>query len=120
MEDVKDMTGFWSASSVHFEDFGQSDVAHQVDDKPFMVRIAGTDDTVEVSADQSILEALRGQGYEMPSSCESGTCGTCRCALLEGDPDHRDLVLSDDEHTKYIMVCVSRAVSNELVIELPT
>ena len=119
MEDVKDMTGFWSGNSVHFEDFGKSDVAHQKDDKPFKVRIAGTDDLVNVPADKSILEALRKQGYDLPSSCESGTCGTCRCGLLEGDADHRDLVLTDEEHASNIMICVSRALSDELVLELP-
>ena len=119
MEDVKDMTGFWSGSSVHFEDFGSTDVAHQENDKPFKVHIAGTDDTVDIPVDQSILEALREHGYDLPSSCESGTCGTCRCGLIEGEADHRDLVLTDEEHSRNIMICVSRALSDELVIELP-
>jgi len=119
MEDVRDMTGHWPGNSVHFEDFGADDVAHHLDDKAFRVRIASHDEFVDVAADQSILEALRAQGYKMPSSCESGTCGTCRCVLVEGDVDHRDLVLTDDERTRYLMVCVSRAAGDELVIELP-
>ena len=50
---------------------------------------------VEIPADKSILETLRAHGCVIPSSCESGTCGTCRVGLLAGEPDHRDLVLSD-------------------------
>lgn len=119
MEDVRDMTGHWPQSSVHFEDFGADDIAHQPDDRPFRVRVADDDRVIEVGADQSILEALRKQGYEMPSSCESGTCGTCRCSLVSGVPEHRDLVLTEVEQARYIMVCVSRAESDELVIELP-
>jgi len=72
---------------------------------------------VDVGAGQSILEALREHGLDVPSSCESGTCGTCRTRLLAGDADHRDLVLSEAEHADSIMVCVSRARSPEIVID---
>jgi ferredoxin len=51
------------------------------------------------------------------SSCESGTCGTCRTRLLAGEADHRDLVLTEDEQADHIMVCVSRAHSPEIVID---
>lgn len=119
MQSVRDMTGHWPASSVNFEDFGQGEVAHRPDDRPFTLRIDGSNATVEVTAEQSILEALRLNGYKVPSSCESGTCGTCKCRLLEGSADHRDLVLADDEKSRYLIVCVSRAAGDELVIGLP-
>jgi phthalate 4,5-dioxygenase reductase subunit len=70
-----------------------------------------------VPAGTTILEALRLHGLAVPSSCESGTCGTCRTRLIAGDADHRDLVLSEGEHATNIMVCVSRARSDELVID---
>jgi phthalate 4,5-dioxygenase reductase subunit len=54
---------------------------------------------------------------EVPSSCESGTCDTCRTRLLEGEADHRDLVLAEHERADNIMVCVSRACSDEIVID---
>ena len=66
----------------------------------------------------SILDAMRAHGHEAPSSCESGTCGTCRTRLVSGEADHRDLVLMDDEKAGQIMICVSRAVSAEIAIEL--
>ena len=99
MEAVQDMTGHWPTSAIHFEDFGAGGAA------------------VEVAADTSILEALRAQGHRLPSSCESGTCGTCRMRLLAGEADHRDFVLSDAERQCEIMVCVSRARSPELVVD---
>jgi phthalate 4,5-dioxygenase reductase subunit len=61
---------------------------------------------------------LRGASMLVPSSCESGTCGSCKVTLLEGEADHRDCVLMDDEKSQHIMVCVSRAISEHLVLDL--
>jgi hypothetical protein len=57
------------------------------------------------------MEAMRARGHEVPSSCESGTCGTCRTKLLAGEADHRDLVLAEHERGNQIMICVSRGRS---------
>ena len=61
---------------------------------------------------------MRAHGLRVPSSCESGTCGTCRTRLLAGEADHRDLVLTPAERAHEIMVCVSRAKSAELVLDV--
>jgi phthalate 4,5-dioxygenase reductase subunit len=44
------------------------------------------------------------------SSCESGTCGSCKTGLLAGAVEHRDLVLLTDEQATHIMPCVSRSI----------
>jgi phthalate 4,5-dioxygenase reductase subunit len=119
MEDVKDMTGHWSPSSVHFEDFVGA-VAHKADDQNFRVKISDDGNIIDVGANQTIIEALRQRGYEIPSSCESGTCGTCRTKLVNGEADHRDLVLTEAEQGKQIMICVSRALDEDIEIELPS
>jgi phthalate 4,5-dioxygenase reductase subunit len=116
MEAVKDMTGHWPSSAVHFEDFAVRNVRRSADDKPFLVRFEG--ESIDVAADESILHALRAKGHRIPSSCESGTCGSCRMRLLAGEADHRDLVLTDEERVTNIMVCVSRAHSAELTVAL--
>lgn len=118
MEEVKDMTGHWSPSSVHFEDFSGA-VAHQPDDQPFNLKIADDGQVVRVEAEQTMMEALRLNGYEVPSSCESGTCGTCRSKLVSGEADHRDLVLTEAEQEKQVIICVSRAMGADIEIELP-
>jgi len=118
MDAVRDMTGHWSTSAVHFEDFGAGKITRSVDDKPFIVRFGVGGEAIEVPANASILEALRAKGHRVPSSCESGTCGSCRMKLLAGEPDHRDLVLTDSERLREIIVCVSRAHSPELTVEL--
>ena len=68
-------------------------------------------DVVTVPAGVTIMDTLRAHGCRIASSCETGTCGTCRTRLLAGIADHRDLVLADDERADNIMVCVSRAKS---------
>lgn len=118
METVRDMTGHWPKSQVRFEDFGAADAAQGADDTAFTVRLHGADVEFSVPVGTTILEALRDNGYPVPFSCESGTCGSCRCDFVEGEPDHRDLILTESEKQRHIMVCVSRARSQELVLDL--
>lgn len=116
MEEIRAVSGHWSSELIHFEDFASDVRAVRDDDRAFVVRHADTGDIVEVPAGSTILEALRARGYELPSSCESGTCGTCRSELVEGDAEHRDMVLEEHQREAYIMICVSRARSDELVL----
>lgn len=68
----------------------------------------------------SILETLRAAGFEVPSSCEEGICGTCETRVLDGTPDHRDFLLTDAERAagKVLMPCVSRSLGPRLVLDL--
>jgi phthalate 4,5-dioxygenase reductase subunit len=118
MQSVRDMTGHWSSAAVHFESFSEGTDSHKAGDRPFFVRLARSGGAVEIPAEKSILETLRSAGLALASSCESGTCGTCKTRLVEGDVDHRDLVLQDDERGKNIMICVSRARSGDLVLDI--
>ena len=117
MDAVADMSGHWPSGSVHFESFGVAAPA-QADNSAFRVRLQRSGAVVTVAANQSILDALRANGHLVPSSCESGTCGSCRTRLVAGEAEHRDFVLGEDEQASEIMVCVSRARSAELVLDL--
>lgn len=117
MEEIKAISGHWPEGRVHFEDFNAVDSIRE-DDVAFRVTLARSGRTVEVPADRTILEALRDAGEKTVSSCESGTCGTCKCRLVEGEVDHRDLVLMDEEKDDHIMICVSRAKKGDLVVDL--
>ena len=120
MQMVRDLTQHWPKAQLHFEDFGtcQSAPVSLVQDHSFTVCLSRQGKRVVVAAGESILSALRAQGVSVPSSCESGTCGVCRTGLLEGLGDHRDHILDEDEHHRAIMICVSRARSPELVLDL--
>ena len=120
MRAVRELTRHWPHGSAHFEDFGTTakETAAPGQDAPFTVRLARKGISVGVPTGMSILDALRAQGLALPSSCESGTCGTCRTGLVSGDVEHRDFVLDEDEYATQIMICVSRARSQELVLDL--
>ncbi|WP_407496657.1 PDR/VanB family oxidoreductase [Pseudooceanicola sp. MF1-13] len=117
MEEIKAISGHWPEGRVHFEDFKPVEVV-RADDEAFEVELSKSGASLTVPADRSILEALRDAGHETVSSCESGTCGTCKTKLIEGEVDHRDMVLMDHEKPDHIMICVSRAKSGKLVLDL--
>lgn len=116
MEAVRDATGHWTPTSIHFEAFSEAD-ARRADDQAFKVKLNSTGEVIDVPAGTTILEAMRANGKDVPSSCESGTCGTCRTKLLAGEADHRDLVLTEKERDSQIMICVSRAKTPEITID---
>lgn len=89
-------------------------------DRDVSVTLAASGRMVEAPAGTSILSAVRTAGVAAASSCESGWCGTCETPVLEGVPEHRDAVLSDEERASgdTMMICVSRAVSERLVLDL--
>jgi phthalate 4,5-dioxygenase reductase component len=118
MQAVRDAASHWPSSAVHFEDFGTSAHENTAGEKAFTVRLARSGGCVNVAPGETILDALRANGIDTPSSCEAGTCGSCRTRMLAGKADHRDFVLDEDEQETEIMICVSRACSDELVLDL--
>jgi phthalate 4,5-dioxygenase reductase subunit len=120
MQAVRDMTGHWPASAVHFEDFGSARLKPHRADHAFIVRLARSGRCLEVPASESMLQTLHRAGVSVASSCESGTCGSCRVGLISGNAEHRDFVLSEPERQEAIMPCVSRArnAGEELVLDL--
>lgn len=108
----------WTDDAVHFEYFGND--AEIDKSSAFEVALARSVLTVRVEPGQTILEAVRAAGVDAPSSCEQGACGTCRCAVIEGEPDHQDVYLTDSEKAAgdQMMICVSRSRSPRLVLDL--
>ena len=88
--------------------------------KPFKVTIASTGQTYDIPADRSILQVLQENGVPADSSCAEGVCGSCMAAVLEGQVDHRDSYLTPAEKSEgaAMMICVSRSVDGDLVIDL--
>ncbi|WP_086838813.1 PDR/VanB family oxidoreductase [Amycolatopsis kentuckyensis] len=86
----------------------------------FEVKLAGSGRVLPVPTDRSILEVVEEAGVTVLSSCREGTCGTCETGVLGGEPDHRDSVLTAEERleNEVMMLCVSRACSPRLVLDL--
>ena len=84
----------------------------------FQIKIASTGAVLDVPKDKSIVEVLWSNGFDVDTSCESGLCATCMTRYTEGEPDHQDSVLDDEERSQYLCVCVSRSISPLLVLDL--
>ena len=86
----------------------------------FEVELARSGRTLTVAPDVSVLDAVRDAGVEVLYSCTEGTCGTCETDVLDGEPDHRDSVLTEDERAagETMLICVSRCRGKRLVLDL--
>lgn len=119
MKACADASTHWTSGSVHFEHFKPPEpAARAAPDASFEVRLARRGITVPVLPDQTIVRAIELAGLRVPTSCLAGLCGSCKVDYLEGDVEHNDYILSDEEKTRCMTLCVSRSRSPLLVIDL--
>ncbi|MGD1217788.1 MULTISPECIES: PDR/VanB family oxidoreductase [Streptomyces] len=84
----------------------------------FEVELRRSGRTVTVAADSTVLAAVRAELPGTVYSCEQGFCGTCQQRVLEGEIDHRDELLTDAERDDSMLICVSRARSERIVLDM--
>jgi cytochrome P450/ferredoxin-NADP reductase len=110
----------WPPRSLHVERFAPKPQAAPVLTDAFEVVLRQSELTLTVPPDRSILSVVEGAGVGVLSSCAEGTCGSCETAVLEGEPDHRDSVLNEEERlaNDCMMICVSRSCGPRLVLDL--
>ena len=121
LDAVEEGCAAWPDGSLHIERFAAKEVVASEDALDyFEVECSRSGVTVTVPEGTSIFDAVERAGVEVLGSCMEGICGTCECDVLEGTPDHRDSVLSksDRERGDTIMTCVSRSLSQKLVLDL--
>lgn len=112
------------ASALHLESFSAPDdvvpPAGGAGDTPFEVELRKSGVVLQVPADRSLADVLQDAGIDVPFSCQEGYCGTCETRVLEGVPDHRDTILTEDEKAagNIMMVCCGRSLTPRLVLEL--
>jgi ferredoxin-NADP reductase len=119
---VEEACKAWPAGSVQVERFAAkapSDPPPETLDS-FEVECRRSGLTVTVPADRSIYQVVEEADVDVLGSCLEGICGTCECAVLDGQPDHRDSVLTDAEKQSgnTILICVSRSLSERLVLDI--
>lgn len=105
---------------VHVERFHPREITLTEPEHSFVVYCAKSDVEISVPEDESILVAADFEGIDVPGDCLEGTCGACETRVLEGEVDHRDSVLSAQARKEgdTMMICISRAKGNRLVIDL--
>ncbi len=108
----------WPESQLHYELFSADvDDSHNT---AFDVVVHSTGQVVRVPADKTIIEALEEAGLDPLYDCQRGDCGICQCDVIEGEPDHRDVILTDAEKAsgKVMQICVSRSKTPRLVLDI--
>ena len=108
----------WDTSKIHFELFKTDN--NNSSNEAFEIEIHNTGQVIQVNADQSIIDALEEAGLDPLYDCRRGDCGICQCDVISGEPDHRDIILTDEEKASntIMQICVSRAKSKRLVIDI--
>ena len=110
----------WPPRSLHVERFSPRPLTEPVLTEAFEVVLQQSELELTVPPDRSILSVVEEAGVGVLSSCAEGTCGTCETAVLGGEPDHRDSVLTEEdrEANDCMMICVSRSRGPRLVLDL--
>lgn len=110
----------WPPQCVHLEYFTADPASLAGARASFIVKLARSGGEYEIPPDKSIVQVLAEHGVTVETSCEQGVCGTCLTGLLEGQADHRDVFLTDEEKQvgDKVMPCVSRASSPYLLLDL--
>jgi ferredoxin len=117
---VESNSGGWSLGALHLERFAPKPQAEPVRKESFEVVLQRSELTLTVPPERSILSVVEEAGIGVLSSCAEGTCGTCEVQVLDGEPDHLDSVLSEEERriSNCMMICVSRSCTSRLVLDL--
>lgn len=112
----------WPREFVHFERFAVDPeiefAAAFMANEAFKVRLASSQQTFTVAADETIVQVLERNGVNVDVSCQEGYCGTCMTRYLEGNPEHRDSVLDEQNRNQYIMICCSRSKTKDIPLVL--
>jgi ferredoxin-NADP reductase len=114
---LEDRCAPWPSGTLHLERFKARPRDPAGADRPFTVVVASTGEKLPVPPGSSTFDVLDEAGYGVPNACRDGVCGSCETTVLAGVPDHRDSLLPA-EHADSLMVCVSRARTDELVLDL--
>lgn len=110
----------WPSGSLRIERFTPVDAAEPARSDSFEVVLARSGLTLAVEPGRSILETVEKAGVDVLFSCREGTCGTCETDVLEGTPEHRDSLLTEEERAdnETMFICVSRSLGPRLVLDL--
>ncbi|PKO30164.1 MAG: hypothetical protein CVU36_09375 [Betaproteobacteria bacterium HGW-Betaproteobacteria-9] len=84
------------------------------------VHLARTGRTLQVQPDQTLLQAVRSVGVDVPYVCLEGKCGACEVGVLGGTPEHRDPVYANTSRLPRdrMKLCVSRSLTPRLTLDL--
>ncbi|MEU2541487.1 PDR/VanB family oxidoreductase [Streptomyces iakyrus] len=117
---VQEQCASWPPGTLGVERFAPARTAVTGPTEAFELELARSGLTLTVPPGRSVLEAVEEAGVAVDFSCREGTCGTCETDVLDGTPDHRDSLLTEDERVAgdTMLICVSRSCGPRLVLDL--
>lgn len=113
--DFRQAAARWPAGQLHVESFGAHGPAAAV---AYNIELVRSRRSIQVAASETMLAALRRSGVELDASCEAGVCLQCKTRYLEGDVEHRDLLLTAEDRRTHLTPCVSHGMSRTVVLDL--
>jgi vanillate O-demethylase ferredoxin subunit len=116
MEAMRAATADWPEDHVHTETFKPL-LDEALVPEAFEMQLASNGRVLHVCAHESALDVLRRSGLAVPSSCETGLCGSCECGYTTGEVIHRDALLSGAARKHRFTPCVSRG-RGRIVVDL--
>lgn len=118
LESFEKATAKRDPKHVHVEYFSAKEEADRTGG--FEILLAREQQVIRVEPGDTILSSLLKAGVNVPNNCCEGVCGSCLVNVLDGIPDHRDLVLTDEEKAAndQMLVCCSGSKSARLVLDL--
>ena len=68
---------------------------------------------------ENLLDSGIGQGLDLPHSCKSGVCSTCRCRLLEGqvEMDIMHGLEPEEIEAGFVLACPAHPISDLVVLD---
>lgn len=110
----------WEDARLHREYFAADPALLANNANGFILRLVRSRRDLPIPEDKSVADVLLENGMEIPLSCEQGVCGTCLLPVVDGEPDHRDMFLTDAEHARNdcFTPCCSRSKSPILSVDL--
>jgi ferredoxin-NADP reductase len=105
----------------HIERFSAVEHAAAPDARSsFIVELCRSGTTFEVTPAKSLYRNLLERKIDVPFSCSEGICGSCETRVLEGEPDHRDSVLTPEQRAanRVMLPCVSGCRTERLLLDL--
>lgn len=121
LEALDGVAAGWAEGVLHYEHFsGEGSGLHPDKEHAFVVELQDSRIQITVPPDRTLLQALQSAGVDVPCDCNEGLCGTCEVAVLDGEVDHRDKVLTKTERAtnRRMLACCSRAVGEKIVLAL--
>jgi vanillate O-demethylase ferredoxin subunit len=109
----------WQPGTVHSEHFqAPAQAEPSAPTTGAVVRLAQSGRELVLPDGGNLLELLAANGIHVPTSCVSGLCGTCKTGYADGEVEHNDFILGDDEKKSCLTPCVSRITSRSITLHL--